>query len=40
MRFEIIGQYGGDPRPPLLPLKDADRGELKKVLMRTGFLAK
>ena len=38
--MEIIGQYGGDPRPPLLPLKDADREELKKVLMRTGFLAK
>jgi len=35
--MEMIGLYGGDPRPPLLPLKEADREELKKVLIRTGF---
>ena len=37
--MEMIGLYGGDPRPPLLPLKEADREELRKVLMRTGFLS-
>ncbi|MBU2055258.1 MAG: dihydrodipicolinate synthase family protein [Proteobacteria bacterium] len=37
--MEMIGLYGGDPRPPLLPLKEAEREELRKVLMRTGFLS-
>jgi len=36
--MEMIGLYGGDPRPPLLPLKEADREELRKVLAKTGFL--
>ena len=35
--MEMIGLYGGDPRPPLLPLKAADREELLKVLTETGF---
>ncbi len=38
--LEMIGLYGGDPRPPLVPLKEADREELRKILMRTGFLLK
>jgi 4-hydroxy-2-oxoglutarate aldolase len=38
--MEMIGLYGGDPRPPLLPLKEADREELRKVLTKTGFLTK
>jgi 4-hydroxy-2-oxoglutarate aldolase len=38
--MEVIGLYGGDPRPPLLPLKDADREELRKVLTKTGFFLK
>jgi 4-hydroxy-2-oxoglutarate aldolase len=37
--MEMIGLYGGDPRPPLLPMKEADREELRKILMRTGFLS-
>ena len=36
--MEMVGLYGGDPRPPLLPLGDADREALRKVLMQTGFL--
>ncbi len=36
--MEIIGLYGGDPRPPLLPLGEADREALRKVLTQTGFL--
>ena len=35
--LEMIGLYGGDPRPPLVPLKEADRGELRKILTKTGF---
>jgi 4-hydroxy-2-oxoglutarate aldolase len=35
--MEMIGLYGGDPRPPLVPLKEADREELQKVLTKTGF---
>jgi len=36
--LEMIGLYGGDPRPPLMPLGEANREELRKILMRTGFL--
>jgi 4-hydroxy-2-oxoglutarate aldolase len=38
--MEMIGLYGGDPRPPLVPLKETDREELRKVLTRTGFFPK
>ena len=38
--MEMVGLYGGDPRPPLVPLKEADREELRKVLAKTGFLPK
>lgn len=38
--MEMIGLYGGDPRPPLVPLKEADREELQKVLTKTGFFPK
>ena len=38
--MEMVGLYGGDPRPPLVPMKEADREELRKVLMKTGFLSK
>ena len=38
--LEMIGLYGGDPRPPLVPLKEADREELRKILMRTRFFPK
>ncbi len=33
----MSGLYGGDPRPPLLPLGEADRETLRKVLTQTGF---
>ena len=36
--LEVIGLYGGDPRPPLMPLGEANREELRKILTRTGFL--
>jgi len=36
--LDMIGLYGGDPRPPLLPLGETDREELRKILTQTGFL--
>lgn len=38
--MEMIGLYGGDPRLPLVPLKEADREELRKVLMQSGYFPK
>jgi 4-hydroxy-2-oxoglutarate aldolase len=38
--MEMIGLYGGDPRPPLLPLGEADREALRKILTQTGFFQK
>ena len=35
--MEMIGLYGGDPRPPLVPLNEADREELRKVLTQDGI---
>lgn len=38
--LDMIGLYGGDPRPPLLPLGAAEREELRAILERTGFFKK
>lgn len=38
--MELVGLFGGDPRPPLVPLKEKDREELKKILTKTGFISK
>jgi len=38
--MEMIGLYGGAPRPPLLPLGEADREALRKILTQTGFFPK
>jgi 4-hydroxy-2-oxoglutarate aldolase len=35
--LDMIGLYGGDPRPPLIPLGEANREELQQILTRTGF---
>lgn len=35
--MELIGKFGGEPRPPLKPLGEKERGELRKILLRTGF---
>ncbi len=35
--LDMIGLYGGDPRPPLMPLGEANREELRQILTRTGF---
>ena len=38
--LEMIGLYGGEPRPPLMPLEEANREELRKILTQTGFFPK
>ncbi|MCE5283918.1 MAG: dihydrodipicolinate synthase family protein [Deltaproteobacteria bacterium] len=38
--MDMIGLYGGDPRPPLMPLAEANCEELRKILAKTGFLPK
>jgi 4-hydroxy-2-oxoglutarate aldolase len=38
--LDMIGLYGGDPRPPLMPLSEANRKELREILTQTGFLSK
>ncbi|MCG0278642.1 MAG: 4-hydroxy-tetrahydrodipicolinate synthase [Thermanaeromonas sp.] len=36
--MDMVGLYGGDPRPPLLPLGPEEREELRNILARTGFV--
>jgi 4-hydroxy-2-oxoglutarate aldolase len=38
--LDMIGLFGGDPRPPLMPLGEAGREELRKILALTGFFPK
>jgi 4-hydroxy-2-oxoglutarate aldolase len=33
--LDMIGYYGGDPRPPVLPLGPQQREELRAILERT-----
>ncbi|HBT47731.1 MAG TPA: 4-hydroxy-tetrahydrodipicolinate synthase [Peptococcaceae bacterium] len=36
--MDMVGLYGGDPRPPLLPLAPEEREELRNILVRTGLV--
>jgi 4-hydroxy-2-oxoglutarate aldolase len=36
--LELIGMYGGPVRPPLLPLKEEERRELKEIFLKAGIL--
>ena len=36
--LDMIGYYGGPPRPPILPLDDGARAELRTILIRAGAL--
>jgi 4-hydroxy-2-oxoglutarate aldolase len=35
--MDMVGLYGGDPRPPLLPIGEKEREALRKILQQTGF---
>jgi len=36
--LDLLGRYGGPPRPPLLPLPAEPRGELRRLLAEAGLL--
>ncbi len=36
--MDMIGLYGGDPRPPLLPASDAERASIRDIMERAGIL--
>lgn len=36
--LDMLGYYGGPPRPPLFPLSEAEREDLRSVLVRGGLL--
>lgn len=36
--MDMIGLYGGDPRPPLLPATDAERAAIRDIMERAGIL--
>jgi 4-hydroxy-2-oxoglutarate aldolase len=36
--MDLLGWYGGPPRAPLLPLGDAEKGELRPILREAGLL--
>lgn len=38
--MDMIGLHGGDPRPPLLPLNDAERAEVRRIMEEAGILAR
>lgn len=37
--MEMIGLQGGDPRPPLLPLDEAQRAQVRKIMQEAGIVA-
>jgi 4-hydroxy-2-oxoglutarate aldolase len=36
--LDMVGYYGGDPRPPLLPLGENQRNELREILKRANLI--
>jgi len=36
--LDLLGYYGGDPRPPLLPADDATRKAMRRILAESGLL--
>ncbi|HWJ02800.1 MAG TPA: dihydrodipicolinate synthase family protein, partial [Verrucomicrobiae bacterium] len=36
--MDMIGLFGGEPRLPMLPIGEAEKADLKKILTNTGFL--
>ncbi|UCF81958.1 MAG: dihydrodipicolinate synthase family protein [Desulfobacteraceae bacterium] len=37
--MDLTGMYGGPVRPPLLPLEQQEKGEVKSILRKAGILA-
>jgi len=36
--LDMLGYFGGDPRPPLLPASEKERGEIREILTKAGLL--
>ncbi len=36
--MDMVGLFGGDPRPPLLPASDAERAAIRDIMERAGIL--
>jgi len=36
--MDMVGLFGGDPRPPLLPATDGERAKIKEIMERAGIL--
>ena len=36
--MDMLGYFGGDPRPPLLPSSDREKSEIRQILLRAGLL--
>jgi 4-hydroxy-2-oxoglutarate aldolase len=36
--LDMLGYFGGDPRPPLLPASEKERGEVRDILKKAGLL--
>lgn len=36
--LDMLGYYGGDPRPPLLPLDDKSKARLREILVQVGAI--
>jgi 4-hydroxy-2-oxoglutarate aldolase len=36
--MDLLGYYGGDPRPPLLPAKSEVKEKIKGILQKAGLL--
>jgi 4-hydroxy-2-oxoglutarate aldolase len=36
--MDLVGYYGGDPRPPLLPPKSEVKEKIKGILQQAGLL--
>jgi 4-hydroxy-2-oxoglutarate aldolase len=37
--MELLGYFGGDPRPPLLPSSEKDKSEIREILIKAELLA-
>ena len=37
--MDILGYFGGDPRPPLLPSSDKEKSEIREILIRADLLS-
>jgi 4-hydroxy-2-oxoglutarate aldolase len=36
--LDMLGYFGGDPRPPLLPASEKERGEIREILKKAGLI--